>query len=811
LHQVSDATTAEVRELRLALVCYGGVSLAIYMHGVTKEVQKLVLASTAFERDTTTNPFEADDSAYAYWNLLSRLERGDVQSASRPSRLVLRVVVDVISGTSAGGINGVCLAKALAGNHSQDALRDLWLERGDIKQLLRGWRRLPVWVRALGLPFPNPLKMRPLLRGDDMSRWLYGAFEEMGRTVALQGVRSLIPPDHELQLFVPITDFHGYERDVPLHDPRYVRDHTHRHVLEFSHREPGGGNLGSEFDHALSFAARATASFPGAFPPISFSEYDQAFPGAVDLSAITSPLFRLYELSGADPRRTQFIDGGVLDNFPFRSSIDAIAAKPAATEIDRRLLFIEPDPGEVSVDPPAGAMPGLWRTAFAAYASIPRKEPILDDLLRLTFRNTVVLRVRDVVEANFTSISRQVTEILRDELGVVPDPPSAGDLVGLRQRLEDRAARDAGFGFRAYARLRVNDVVGNLSAAVAEALRYPPESPQYRFIAAALHRWASAEHLFDQEPNDARLDAQRDFVAKFDLAYHERRIRFLIAALNWWYREVGDPRFPKRLQLDEGKKLLYAHVWALRAIITHLAQQPAVTATVRQAFSTTEIQKARGDNELYLDEFLAQHSQQLTALRKEVEPATTSGLASLEERLHGDLLEMMEDWTPEVRGALVTRYLGFPFWDILVYPLQALSGVGERDHVEVYRVSPRDVRLLGPADSEARRRWERRKLQGMSLFHFGAFFDRPGRERDYLWGRLDGAERLVGLLLDAGSDPAATVAAGVEPLAIPHDVLAEECAPVFEAILDSERRCLTRAGELIRELDQLTAGLRRRT
>jgi len=26
------------KELRLALVCYGGISLAVYMHGVTKEL-----------------------------------------------------------------------------------------------------------------------------------------------------------------------------------------------------------------------------------------------------------------------------------------------------------------------------------------------------------------------------------------------------------------------------------------------------------------------------------------------------------------------------------------------------------------------------------------------------------------------------------------------------------------------------------------------------------------------------------------------------------------------------------------------------
>jgi hypothetical protein len=31
------------KELRLALVCYGGVSLVIYMHGVIKEILKLSL------------------------------------------------------------------------------------------------------------------------------------------------------------------------------------------------------------------------------------------------------------------------------------------------------------------------------------------------------------------------------------------------------------------------------------------------------------------------------------------------------------------------------------------------------------------------------------------------------------------------------------------------------------------------------------------------------------------------------------------------------------------------------------------------
>src|SRR6204780_3228649 len=45
----ADPAESLVKEIRLGLVCYGGVSLAIYMHGVTKELFKLVRAARAFD------------------------------------------------------------------------------------------------------------------------------------------------------------------------------------------------------------------------------------------------------------------------------------------------------------------------------------------------------------------------------------------------------------------------------------------------------------------------------------------------------------------------------------------------------------------------------------------------------------------------------------------------------------------------------------------------------------------------------------------------------------------------------------------
>jgi patatin-related protein len=791
----------DVVELRLALVCYGGVSLAIYMHGITKEVQKLVVASVALQRDDSTNPFKCDDSSRAYWDLLKRIRDGQVEGSTRQA-VTLRVVLDIISGTSAGGINGICLAKVLAGNHSQDALRDLWLNRGDIKQLLRGWRRLPVAIRAVWA-LRNPFNVKPPLRGDDMCKWLHRAFDDMAETEALPGARSLVPPDHEVQLFVPITDFHGYERDIQLYDPVVVSDRTHRHVMEFRHAEPGGGTLGPKFHDILAFTARATSSFPGAFPPISFDDYERAFKRRVDLSRFKKMFFPLY--TKAEPRDTQFIDGGVLDNFPFRSAIDAIEATPAKTEVDRRLVYIEPDPGD-DARTTRGEPPGLWRTVFAGYASIPRREPILDDLLRLVRRNEVVLRIRDVIEANFASISYGVTEILEGELGPLPDPPTEDGLVSMRKRVEDRALADAGFGRGTYLRLRVRSAVEGLAFAVAKALWFPADSNERRFVTAVLRRWATADGLFDQRPNPAREQAQRDFLAALDLAYHERRVRFLIAALNWWYRDLGDAPLPPRKELDHAKERLYERVASLRAINATLAEDATLVDAVREVFSKQEMKSARGDDDAALDEFLARHRPALDAVRERAASIVADALPPIELQLHRHVLEVMRRWEKEVRGALLTRYLGFPFWDILVFPLQDTSRVDERDHVEVYRMSPRDVDLLVPPNEKKREKWKKEKLEGMRMFHFGAFFDRPGRERDYVWGRLDAAERLVKLLMDARPEPR-TIASLTEP-EVPElspAPLAAECKPAFEAILANEEKSLPKAGDLIGDLRKIIA------
>ncbi|MEM7504743.1 MAG: DUF3376 domain-containing protein, partial [Pseudomonadota bacterium] len=159
------------RELRIALVLYGGLSLAVYMHGVTKELQKLVRASKVLQRARragadTKRGYDAfndestreTDTERGWFALLESL--GD--------RINLRVVVDVISGTSAGGINGIMLGRALAHDLPLDAHRSMWLDGADVAALMAEDALPTRWSKAYVRPFLWGLKRAAGHLNDDM-------------------------------------------------------------------------------------------------------------------------------------------------------------------------------------------------------------------------------------------------------------------------------------------------------------------------------------------------------------------------------------------------------------------------------------------------------------------------------------------------------------------------------------------------------------------------------------------------------------------------------------------------------------------
>ena len=229
----------ESHQLRLALVLNGGVSLAIYMYGVTKELHNLARASAALD----VNGAKPSGAAGVYYDLL--------KDASR-DHPPISVVVDLIAGTSAGGINGVVLAKALATDLSIDPLESVWFDKGDIGKLilpdtsgvhLPGWGKR-IWgamhrvlepLEAAGNAVLDVLEDCAPLHGDNMSRWLFQALTAMDKQ-ALEPQLPLVPEGETLELLVTATDMRGYRREISDQITGFLPpDVTFRQVFSFTH------------------------------------------------------------------------------------------------------------------------------------------------------------------------------------------------------------------------------------------------------------------------------------------------------------------------------------------------------------------------------------------------------------------------------------------------------------------------------------------------------------------------------------------------------------------------------------------------
>jgi patatin-related protein len=701
------------RELRLGLVCYGGSSLAIYMHGVTKEIHRLVKASAL--RAAGEAPESASEQAYV--KLLDEL-------VAATDGVDLRVIVDVIAGTSAGGINGIYLAKALADNRSQDTLRQLWFERGDMNELLDFPRKI------LGVPvkfewkapflIPRALRRSPL-RGQEMTKWLHDALTEMDKGApSPAGLTSLLPRGNELDLFVTITDFYGYQRSVALDWPQWVYEGRHRHALNFHYESDGEDDFSD--NGGLAFAARTTSSFPAVFPPVSLADVSRATGETLD--SLRRRCFRLYALSGDNPDSTYFVDGGVLDNKPFGWAIDTIIERrPAEAEVDRKLLYIEPDPGGRALRE-GGESPDTLHAAVGALTTIPRSEPILDDLLVVQARNEQVARIRDVIETNFDRVAALVQPIAQPAT-LAATPPEQWPWGQWNRAVHEAALDEAGATYSTYMRLKISNVVDGLAASVSALCNYPKESNHAQLVRAVVRAWARSHDLYDaragaapdpcgaederrQRPEQYRpTEEQVSFLRAFDLGFVRRRTRFVIAAFNWWYRCVGRDGFPDRADLDEGKAILYEAV----ADIDHLTLLHLPSGSPAE-----EVAEAEGLRQRVVDAFGEKtmnawfqqghttngeaflgadgRATEFDAIFADVQELLGKQLPRVGPRLLARLAALAQNWDVRRKDDLVARYLGFPIWDVLLYPIQSLSQLGEGDAIEVVRVSPRESTLL---------------------------------------------------------------------------------------------------------------------
>lgn len=715
------------KEIRLALVCYGGISLAVYMHGITKEIWRLARASQAFHKGEIPD----SGSQGVYRDLLKEIED--------ETGLRMRVLVDIIAGASAGGINGVFLAQAITTGQSLEPLTQLWLDSADVEALIdpeqapsnklsKIWALPIAWMaarrsaqnvdelveagarREVSSKLSHFVRSRwfePPFGGELFSGLILDALDAMA--AAPRGAR-LLPAGQPLDLFVTVTDFRGHPERLTLNSPPEVVETEHRLVVPFTDHGLAVDTLAHPGE--LAFAARSTSSFPGAFPPFMVGEMDRvlerrkvAWPGRADFLRRVLP--RQSAANAAD--HAVLIDGSVLANAPFRPAIEALRERPARREIDRRFVYIDPAPGsKIHFGSTNVEAPGFFQTILGAISELPRQQPIRDNLDDIAERSLAIERMRTIVLNIRAEVEAQVEGLFGYTLFL--DSPTTARLAHWRARAQSAAAKNAGYGYAAYAHLKIAGVIEAITSLLYSAGGEPGPQRLERIRSHVAD--AVSARGFDHVKrrfSDGASAATISFLRSYDLGFRIRRLRMLA-------RRVTE------LETDHAEAMLAP---IRDAIYASLADYLECKRTEKHAHLRKDVRLLRGDAAPLLDKLA--ESLDLKRLDTATEQRLAAAFTGLER---------------EVKRPILLTYLGFPYFDVATLPLLQGEGLDEFDPIKVDRIAPDDATSIRAGGAEA-------TLKGIQFNNFGAFFSRAYRENDYLWGRLHGAERMIDIVLSS--------------------------------------------------------------
>lgn len=681
--RVRDVSDEDLQELRLALIMSGGVSLAVWMGGSAHEFHRVTRGEGT-----------------VYKGLLGLT--------------ATRARIDVISGTSAGGLNGALLAMAIVRDSTIGRLRELWLRLGSLQSLLR----------PAGDANPPSL-----MRGDDYFLPQIAA--------ALRDLQSgdTAPEDAPMHLTITTTLLRAHPRGVPDSFGTIIHDADHRGEFVFQRGERVTSidlrtHATDDFDDPqivdqLALASRSTASFPFAFE----ASYCPANAGG----GIQDGRPDLGKVANFESSR-YVIDGGVLVNRPVRPALRAIFAQPAGPQVRRVVAYVVPDPGEAKKDAPDDQeeVPELTEIATASLVRLPRNQSIGNELDELHDHNARVDAQRRRRELSVAALDL-------DEFAIAAYP----------QYRDVRADRLTDWLFESLSRwltvlrshdaAKVGDVplwqLGQLKGHLVTHLRaLPPDD--FPPAAAPVADWFTTSDTVERA-GMVVLDLLRRGLGvtdplRDDTLEARRRMQELREQVHSWMRlargyQTTPSEEEQRRYADEALAALSSEEpgeqlgrWAdsvmgpllgepgkLKALAERVADQllPSVEAVLAACAAAPDHLRPR-----------AAH--------------TANYAAGLVRHIHSGQLPPRE--------AALRRLLALEVVD---------RTLGEESTLE-QRVELIQVSADAANGFDGTREKPEHKLAGLQLAHFGAFYKRSWRANDWMWGRLDAAQRLPQILLE---------------------------------------------------------------
>lgn len=543
-------------EVRFGVVMYGGVSLAVYINGVTNELYEMACATpkacdgqnVGGTRDVyrkaswlLRNP-DLRDRYVAHLRDRQKPDPFD-DAAALDTAQRTRFVVDTIAGTSAGGINGLFLAKALANGQEFAPLKKLWIQEGDIDGLLNDE------ASYKGLEFAKTdSPPQSLLNSDRMYVKLLDALGGMATAIKPIG-NGESPLVDEIDLFVTTTDIRGAVVPLRLFD-KVVYEKRYKQVYHFQYAPAGDtprNDLADDNIPFLAFAARCTSSFPFAFEPMCVLDAQRLCNARPTAKAIDFGVWKPFftGLSSGDKeqdrwRSRAFGDGGYLDNKPFSYVVDALSWRLGGLPMERKLIYVEPAPSHPESERQVfNQKPDAIENAFAAVFSIPQDETIREDLEAVLARNRRIERVERIVREVEADIE------MRDDDPFARIVLPGGEVPKWRTRDMGDMIAYYGGAFLPYRRLRMMTVTDDIADRLAVWWGIDRRSDRLYALRAIVRAWREDNYY---ENRDQKTDSQAEsinaFLDDYDVKYRLRRAGFVLRKVHQFLslaRKLGLP------------------------------------------------------------------------------------------------------------------------------------------------------------------------------------------------------------------------------------------------------------------------------
>lgn len=736
----------EPEELRFAVVLNGGVSLAVWMGGVTYE--------------------------------LDQLTRGALGYSRVMDKLGVNARADVIAGTSAGGINGAALALAQVNKNADlSTLRDMWAEQGTLENLLHE-------------PFRGELAS--LLRGDEY--FLPELNKAMASLTAAWQPRTL--QERPVDLTITTTLLHGAVAVTTDSFGQLLSQRRHDGIFRFfrgiddADRPIDDFKVGrsSSIARALALAARCSASYPLAFEPSYVPVNDDSADGRdpemwPDMASFAN--WRAIGLPGsAAANRSRFaVDGGLLANMPTKAALAGVQRMRAGAMVERVMVLVfphAPTGSADSADDPA-TPPAVTKTVASLLAA-------------LTSQGTRTF-VEEVGAHNRRVQSRRGTR--RDILLLAADDAAqrdeklhrlAGDLyphyreLRMRAAGRDLAARIPDPEDRSYERIRA-------AAEAAQRAWIPARGPSVPYVPAQLteaeglprHRWLLG--------TTAALDLA-DIALEYLSVLHEAwpvpdtdpirlarsRTHDAVAQMRWvrdcidlpWWRSAA----LAKLTPDESywTLRLNAYSWFMLGDPGALTAILAAGFPVSAALGSTSLRldgkgpadddpawyNPTGDDEIRLRISALNAAGGVAGQRtaeavKQVMGAVAGVMDQLDPSariaLQGALDEAWHDWPSRPATADRMASVHSIFRSLLDLHVISWTIGGEQPTESSSPLKLVQISAQTPNAFAVATRTLDDKLGGASLARFSGFLKRSWRLNDWTWGRCDGATMLFRVLV----------------------------------------------------------------